>query len=135
MAQNSVSHGYIFQKLLEQGRSPKDEDYVTAFQSEVLCFFELNQSSLTDKAADELLEYAKNKFHKQLHQFYIDHKSRVETIKKKHKVRKFIIFVNSFVFKSYLKIQIFLKNLSQLIITYFLALFFIYYFSTVDCHH
>ena len=110
MAPNSVSHGYIFQKLLEQGRSPKDGDYVTAFQSEVLCFFELNQSSLTDKAADELLEYAKNKFHKQLHQFYIDHKSRVETIKKKHKVRKFIIFVNSFVFKSYLTIQNFFKK-------------------------
>ena len=66
---------------------------MTAFQSEVLCFFELNQSSLMDKAADELLEYAKNKFHKQLHQFYIDHKSRVETIKKKHKVRKFIFFL------------------------------------------
>ena len=110
MAPNSVSHGYIFQKLLEQGRSPKDGDYVTAFQSEVLCFFELNQSSLTDKAADELLEYAKNKFHKQLHQFYIDHKSRVETIKKKHKVRKFIFFVNSFVFKSYLTIQNFFKK-------------------------
>ena len=130
MAPNSVSHGYIFQKLLEQGRSPKDGDYVTAFQSEVLCFFELNQSSLTDKAADELLEYAKNKFHKQLHQFYIDHKSRVETIKKKHKVRKFIFFVNSFNSKSYLTIQtFFFKSFSTYFYIFLSVIFHILCFN------
>ena len=88
MAENSVSHEYIFQKLLEQGRSPKDGDsYIAAIQSEVLNFFGLSPTSLTDDASKELKCYADKQFHKQLLQFYSDHKSRVTTIKRNHRVR------------------------------------------------
>ena len=89
MALNSVTNLYIFDQLYEKGKSPRDSTYETDFEDEVLAYFGIVRSSLTDDSSDKLKK-VRESFKRTLKKHYDAHNSRVKTIKEKYRVRKYL---------------------------------------------